>query len=316
MGVGLRVRLPGRRRVGKQRRPRRMARRLAVSALGLAASTVGAAYYLVRRLTQPANHDPRGLSPLTPLEVGLPYEPRAFSSRDGLVLAGWWFPRPDDRRIIIGCHGYRGSKSDLLGIAALFWRHGYNVLLFDHRGHGESAPAPITLGYAEVADLSAAIDTALQRVPGGRVGVIGFSMGAAVAILTAAHDPRIRAVVADSAFARQSEVVAWRLRQATHLPPGPILAVADRLLKQRAGFRFRDVIPEAVIGQIAPRPILLIHGRYDRTVPVSHAYRLYAAAGQPKDLWVAPAGHCGVYFLDRALYSQRIRQFFDQALRD
>jgi uncharacterized protein len=75
------------------------------------------------------------------------------------------------------------------------------------------------------------------------------------------------------------------------------------------------VAPLRVVRQIAPRPLLLIHGTADQTIPVSHTQRLYDAAGAPKELWLADgAGHCGAYFLDRPGYCQRVTAFFATAL--
>ncbi len=104
-------------------------------------------------------------------------------------------------RVVIGCTGHRGAKHELLGIGSWLWRAGNNVLLFDFRGRGESEQGPFSLAYYEMADLEAAIEYVFERIPERTVGVIGYSMGAAVALAVAARDRRIAAVVADSPFA-------------------------------------------------------------------------------------------------------------------
>jgi uncharacterized protein len=99
------------------------------------------------------------------------------------TLSGWWLTRPETDRVVIACHGYRRGKSELIGIATIFWRAGFNVMLFDFHGHGTAAGGGVTLGYREVEDLCAAVDYATLRIPSARTGVIGYSMGASVAIM-------------------------------------------------------------------------------------------------------------------------------------
>jgi fermentation-respiration switch protein FrsA (DUF1100 family) len=141
-------------------------------------------------------------------------------------------------------------------------------------------------------------------------------MGAAVSILAAAQEPAIAALVIDSPFAVASEVVAASMRQVMRFPPEPLLTIADALIERQHGYRLSRVRPIDVIGGLAPRPILFIHGTSDSAVPVSHAHRLFAAAGQPKELWLCEgAEHCGAYFADRNTYVARVTAFFDQYLR-
>jgi uncharacterized protein len=148
-----------------------------------------------------------------------------------------------------------------------------------------------------------------------RIGVIGFSMGASVAILGAARRPDIQAVVADSPFATHEDIVTHAIERVTRLPGRQMARLADTFLNWRAGYRHRDVRPIDKVAAIAPRPLLIIHGSADRTIPVEHAYRVYAAAGAPKDLWIGEgADHCGTYFLDRPAYCARVAAFFERAL--
>jgi dipeptidyl aminopeptidase/acylaminoacyl peptidase len=217
--------------------------------------------------------------------------------------------------VILGLTGYRSSKSDLIGIGSALWRAGYNVLLFDYPGHGRGPAAPVTLAHRELRDVHAALDYTLGRLPNAHIGVIGFSMGGALAILVAASRPEIRVVIADSPFATHADVVSHAIARTLRISGDPFLPVTDFFLERRAGYRSADVSPLSVVDKIAPRPLLLIHGTEDQIVPYSHTERLYAAADAPKELWIAPgAGHCGVYFLDRPAYTHRVLVFFANAL--
>lgn len=287
----------------------------AVVTSGALVGTVGLSYYVAHVLTAPRRRKgPMDDYVMTPFETGAEFEEVAFPSLSGEhVLHGWWLRRPETDRLVIGCHGYRGSKSELIGIATILWRAGLNVMIFDFNGHGAATGPHVTLGYQEVRDLCAAIDYALERVPSARIGLIGYSMGASVAIMGSIKRPVVRCVLADSPFARHRDVVAHNIQRITHAHlSGKTLAfLADRFLIHLGGYQSRDVEPVRDVAQLAPRPLFVIHGTADSTVPVEQAIQIYRAAEQPKEIWLAEgAGHCGAYFQDRALYCARAVDFF------
>lgn len=250
---------------------------------------------------------------VTPWELQVPFEPVEFKATDGIVLRGWWLPR-ESANVIVGCSGLDGAKDDLIGIGTFLWRSGYNVLLFDCRDRGESDPAPRSPGYREINDLEGAIRLARAKAPGARVGVIGFSMGAAVAIQTAASDTGIAAVVADASYAALGDLIASRFDR-WHLPGGLMLRLTDIFNQMALGYRMSCLHPAYAVQRIAPRPLLLIHGGDDSLIPAAHARRIFENAGEPKELWIAEgADHCGAYFLDREAYCRRVAAFFDRAL--
>ncbi|RAQ95842.1 MMPL family transporter [Thermogemmatispora tikiterensis] len=267
-----------------------------LGALGL----VGLAEVVVRTLTRPLRQAP--VSMLTPALVGWPAEAISFPVTVGsrsYPVPGYYCPRPGARSLIIVSPGYRRPVEDVLLICRALWQAGHHVLAFEYLGHGRPLPAgasfPLTLGYREVKDFLAAMSYAQERAPGCRIGALGFSMGGAVSLLGAACCPEVAAVVADSAFATQWQAVEQVVRQRLRLPPRwvdwllPLLHwVSNRVLRWHAGYRFEQVEPVQVIAQIAPRPVLLIHGQQDRLIPPVAAQQLYAAARRPKALWLVP----------------------------
>jgi fermentation-respiration switch protein FrsA (DUF1100 family) len=303
-------------RLGRQ--ARRVATAAGVLGGGAAISTLGVSYYVARQLVRPNRPGPRDQLVLTPFEAGAEFEEVTFRPERGdHLLRGWWFPRPAATRVIIGCPGYRGSMSDLIGIATTLWRAGFNVFLFDYHGHGSGCGTPITLAYREMRDFFGALNYVHERVADARIGVLGYSMGAAVAIMGAARRPEVRAVIADSPFASHTDIVRYRVRRVLRVSGEPFATVADHLLPHIAGYRGSDVMPLRDVAAIAPRPLLIIHGTADTSIPYEHAVQVYAAAGEPKELWLAEgATHCGAYFLDRGVYCSRIVQFFADALSD
>jgi len=304
----------------RPRRPVGKWARRAASALGLASGgflsgALALAYYVARRVTAPTPTTPFDAFTFTPFEFDVPYDAVSFPTSDGSILRGWWLRRPASNRVVIACGGYRGRRADLLGISAALWRDGNNVLVFDYRGHGELVGTPVTLGYQEMQDLLAGVAYTKSRVPDAAIGVLGYSMGGAVAIMGAARCPDIGAVVADSPFARQREAIDLHMRRVLHVPHGFVLALVDLLLGRLRGYHFKDVEPLSEVGLLSPRPLLLIHGEADSMTDPRDSATLYAAAGEPKELWSSPGiEHCGTYFADRPAYVARVSAFFRRSL--
>jgi len=296
-------------------------RRLGKAALGgaggLLSITVAGAWYVADTLTRASPVTAFDAYTFTPYELGLPWEDVTIPVGRGSPLAGWWLPRPESDRVVVVCYGYRNRKAEMLGIGAALWRHGINVLLFDYHGHGAHVGTRVTLGYRELDDVLAAVDYVSGRLPTVRLGLLGFSMGAAIAIMAAARDGRVRAVMADSPFSAQRNPVRKRLRQSLRVPQAgsPLLFLADQFLYRLLGYHFRDVEPVREVGALGRRPLFLVHGTGDTTIDYHDSELLYDAAPGPKELWLLPGvEHCGAYFNGRVEYVARTLAFFDRSL--
>ncbi len=287
--------------------------------LGLSLVTIFGigAYITVRRVTRPQKRSYAEDYVLTPFELELPWQDVTFKSQDGLNLRGWFMPRPESRRVVIACSGFHGQKSNLLSLARPLWHQGFNVLVFDLRGQGQSDVAPLTVGYRETGDFLAAVEFVRGRIPQAIIGAFGYSMGGAIVIMAAAQNQAIKAVVADSPFAELREIVEIRFHQTCGLPPRLFVALADCWLAVRYGFCTAQVRPLEAVAHIAPRPLLLIHGTEDRVTPLKHSQALYQRAAQPKEMWLAEGvEHVGAYFQNRRAYLERVVGFFEQHLTE
>lgn len=253
----------------------------------------------------------------TPFELNLPAEEVTFPSLHAEhQVSGWYISHPAATATILVCPGYRGRRSDVLGMSGQLWKAGYNVLAFEYYGHGTVVGEPVTLGYREMNDFLGAVAYAKQRDPQTRLGAVGYSMGASIAIMATARTPEIEVLVADSGFATHRSAIEYSVRRTIHLPFAPFDWLTDLLLWLRAGYHFNQVEPLRDIGRIAPRPILIIHGSKDSLVNPEDAKLLYAAANKPKELWFdANADHCGIYFEDRQAYIERVIGFLDSNLK-
>ncbi len=284
---------------------------------GILSMIVGVGFYIVAKLTRPTRLGTFALYTFTPFELGLPAEDVTFAPLSGKHLVnGWYVAHEGATSTIILSPGYRGSRSDMLGMCTLLWKAGHNVLVFEYYGHGSVVGTQVTLGYREINDFLGAVAYAKQRAPQARLGVLGYSMGASIAIMGSARTPEIEAVVADSGFATHKSAVDYAVRRTLHLPFFLFEWITDLILWLRAGYHFHQVEPLRDISRIAPRPLLIIHGLKDSIVDPHDATLLYNVAREPKELWLLPGvEHCGAYFADRVYYVNKVTSFFDQALR-
>jgi fermentation-respiration switch protein FrsA (DUF1100 family) len=249
------------------------------------------------------------------------HEDVTFNSRDGIVLKGWWFEVPGADRAVVLVHGRGRNRvnSDFMeaGIAKLLLVHGYSVLLFDLRGHGESGGTRYTLGIEEPRDILAAIDLAATKadIERRRVAIIGESLGGGSAIMTVKADPSIGPVVTDSAFADANTVVTESATKYTNLPPWftPGIVLMSRLF---LGLDISQVTPSKVVATYPERAFLFIQCTDDTTVPLHHGLDLKAASGNPRtELWVVPGcEHVKAYATHPDEWAQHVLDFLGREL--
>lgn len=261
---------------------------------------------------------PREALSSNPGGVGLRFDNVSFSSADGTLLKGWFVPSPKGSdAVLVICHGRGACRSDMLARTQhLASRGGFNLLYFDFRNHGESGGSATSLGRMESWDLEAALGwlKAERPVCSRRVGLYGMSMGGAVAILTAARRPEFAAVAVESAFTSAHRSIIRYARLFHHVSSWavPYTLWWTRL---RLGFDPDETSPVREVGKISPRPLFLLQGGADVRMPPSEGEALFAAAGEPKELWTVPgADHGGLWETAGREYEDRLSAFFKQSL--
>jgi fermentation-respiration switch protein FrsA (DUF1100 family) len=254
-----------------------------------------------------------------PSSLGLTYKSISFTSRgDKLALEGWYLESGRREPTIVMVHGSEGNRvtapPGALELARSLVEEGFSVLMFDLRGHGESEGARLSAGYNEKRDLLGAVDY-LEDIGVRKIGVLGFSLGAAIAILATAEEPRISAVVSDSSFADLTEIINREAKRRSSLPgwftPGYLL-----MLKLMYDIDLNAVRPVDAVAEIAPRSIFFIHGKADAYIPPVHVYSLYKASNNPSNpVWLVPdAGHIESYKTAPVEYVKRVTTFFERKL--
>jgi len=216
---------------------------------------------------------PKIISSLTPRDLKMDYEDVSFKTADGLMLRGWYIlSAKETKKTLILLHGYPADKGNILPALA-FLHEDFNLLLFDFRYLGRSEGSYSTAGAREVADLLAAIEF-LKRRGVKEVGVWGFSMGGAVALMAIEKAPEIRAVISESSYASLHEMALELFR--IPLLRYPMAYLVGFWAKLCLGIDVRDASPADRIRNTTI-PILLVHSSADAVIPFSHARLLQKA---------------------------------------
>ena len=272
-------------------------------------------------LIHPANLNPMRLGQTEAMlgRTGAAKEDFSVRASDGVELRGWKIrPASPNGDWILLFHGVSDNRTGVLGAAEILLRHGYSVVMVDSRAHGESGGDMATFGWKERYDTVAITNTLFSQENVRRLGALGVSMGAAIALQSAAVEPRIEAVVAEDPFADLREVSydyagleASPFLGKTLFRPATVVALKE--MAGAGGFPPDEVSP---VKAVAARPfaVLLICGTRDHRIPCRHAEMIYQAARGPKELWIVQgAGHAAALGRAPAEYENRAIRFLERS---
>jgi alpha-beta hydrolase superfamily lysophospholipase len=229
-----------------------------------------------------------------PADAGIYFREVQLQTADGLELTAWYVPasQPGSPSVLLA-HGLLDSKWTMLRLVPWLHDAGYNVMLLDFRGHGGSDKRPTTVGRDEVFDIKAALDWLDAEGAGEWVAGLGMSLGAASLVNTAIQDDRLDALILDSMFADWSDV---DYAEEYNLAPDWIVPGVPSPVKLLPNLRL---------------PVFIIHGTADILTHVDHAYRLYNAANEPKELWINDSGHAWSAWTYPDRFQDKVLTFLD-----
>lgn len=268
---------------------------------------------------------------------------------DGALLRGWKVtpPNPNGSWVLL-FHGVADNRVGVIGQSEFLLRAGYGVIMMDARGHGASEGRIASYGWLERSDTRAITDAlissefpsginvqvrmpsipppvSLQPPPGAvpppavpqrfHIFALGESMGAGIALQSAAADPRIEAVVAEASFAnlREASYDYAGLRKSPLLGKTLLAPFSWTLLyhgEKTAGFPLGQISPMKAVAA-RPFPVLLICDEKDEALPCRHSQMIYTAARGPKDLWMVPgAFHTAALGFQPEEFKRRVLTFF------
>jgi len=251
---------------------------------------------------------------ISPADLQLSFTDLTVHARDGVTLVGWFVPAESPAKgTIVYLHGVGDNRISGLPIAKSLHDHGYNVCLYDSRRHGESGGRFCTYGYLEKLDIAEVINE-LERsyTPTlGRVGLFGVSMGAAVALQSAAIDPRIVAVVAEGCFTDLQTISLDHQRRIIKLRWEFLGNLVMKRAERIAGFDCSTVSPLKTLGRIRV-PVLFVHGTRDSVINPRYSEILYRSANEPKELYyIGNAYHNNTWIVGGKEYEEKLISFFD-----
>ena len=247
---------------------------------------------------------------------GLTFEPVIFDATDGVRVGGWFIPvsyGTSDATVIV-TRGHGSTKAAVLPYVQMLQYIGYNALLLEVRGQGDSEGHTSSFGVRETNDVLGALRYLTQARPNASKYVFGFgiSRGALPVLAAAAADKRIRGVVIDSGSPHLSLTLDSLTRRMPALLETYVRRSTFAAASIQLGCNLLDSGPLRQIRRISPRPVLIVHGQNDIVVPVGDAQKLFAAAGRPAMLWRVPgAGHGQTLVRGLAGYASNVRKIFD-----
>jgi uncharacterized protein len=296
-------------------------------AAAVAAAQVGLAYRFALAYRARAGYPKRNPPTVDPAAVGLPFESVRVPAGD-LELPGWFIPAAGSARGpgVALVHGWESARDRTLPMALFLHAAGFHCLTIDVRAHGTNPPESLPMSAGEFGvDALAAYRALVARDEVTEAAIAGHSMGAIGAILAAAAEPRVAAVVATSGPADPYRLTRQTFRLARLPIPDPIaypLAwLTTRVYLKPRGHIVADVSATAAIARYRG-PIVLAHGNLDQVVPFTHLGRLAAAARRsraddpeaaPVETLVVQGGqHSWLY--EDAAYRSAVASFLARAL--
>ena len=238
---------------------------------------------------------------------------------DGSILRGWNVrsAKPSGDWVLL-FHGVADNRMGVLEHALVLLSAGYNVVMMDARGHGASEGVMATYGWLERNDTRAIVDSLEATDHPRHLFALGESMGAGIALQSAAVEPRIEAVVAEASFAnlREASYDYAGLRRYPWLGK-TLFAPGTWTMIYRSGSLANlppsEVSPEKAVAARA-FPVLLICDAADVALPCRHTQRIYEAARGPKQMWIVPgAFHTAALGFEPAEFRRRVLGFYDSS---
>lgn len=234
---------------------------------------------------------------------------------DHLELKAWYVPatvRTDKTVIVV--HGFRQNKSAMRQYGELFHELGYNVLMPDNRGAGDSEGKFITFGYHDKTDVIAWANYLTQKNPKSDLTLYGLSMGAATVMMASSEKAlpsSVKNIIEDCGYTNAWDEIVYQAKSSYNLPAFPLVYSVSLESKIRQGWFFNEANTTKALSKNT-RPILLIHGDKDTYVPTKMVYENYQAvkSGTPKKLLIVKgATHARSFETDPKLYRKTIAQF-------
>lgn len=249
------------------------------------------------------------------------FEELEMNSFDGLTLKGYFLPvkKPTNKTVILA-HGYLGKGKDMGLYAQYYYQElGYNVLMPDARGHGQSEGDYIGFGWHDRLDYVDWIGLLIDKLgPDTEIVLHGVSMGAATVLMTSGEElpNNVKAIVSDSAYTSVKEMFAYQMKRMFHIPTFPVLPTTSLVTDMKADYSLSEA---SALDQVkkAEVPILYFHGNADSFVPMEMSKELYENTKSNAELMIVDgAGHGESFVVDRERYENKLSAFLRKYVKE
>ena len=239
----------------------------------------------------------------------------SITGAKGTRIAGWFSAGEDGKPGILLLHSVRSDRREMIGRAKFLLEAGYSVLLIDMQAHGETPGHNITFGFRESADVHAAVGFLKTRVSGGKVGVIGVSLGGAASLL--GESPvEADALILEAVYSSIENAVKNRISVRLGSVGQYLAPFLTWQIEPRLGIPLEALSPLGAIGRLNA-PVMIIAGMEDNRTQKEESRRLFEEAREPKQLWlIQGAKHQNFHSFAGEEYEERVLQFLRRHLED
>ena len=240
----------------------------------------------------------------------------SIQSEDGLKLRGHYLKHPEEKRIILCFHGWRGTwTSDFDKLAQWFYQEGSSLLLVEQRAQGESEGKYMGFGILERKDCCRWLDFVREMYADSEIPVYlaGVSMGAATVLMAAGEIPQgqVKGILADCGFSSAYDIVLRTGKNKFHVKEYPLMKWLNRRCRKKAGYALDEYTAMDSVSK-TEIPVLFVHGDADDFVPWEMSKANYEACkGKKKLLLAEGARHCQSFEVLGDLYKDTVKEFFE-----
>lgn len=245
-----------------------------------------------------------------------PYKKVEITTFDGLTLRGRYYEHSPDAPIEIMMHGYGGNmERDLSGGVFRALNIDHSVLVFNHRGAGDSDGRTITFGIYESRDCRRWIDYVINNInKDAKIILSGISMGGATAMITSGFDDlpeNVVGIVADCGYTSPKDIIKKVIKD-MKLPPNLLYPFVIIGAKIYGRFNIDELSPNEQVRK-TKLPTIFVHGDSDNFIPkeMSKANFEACSASKKKLIYIKGADHGLAYPVAQDEYLKELREFFD-----
>jgi pimeloyl-ACP methyl ester carboxylesterase len=282
------------------------------------------AYKMVHPNRRPVINTPQGYEQILQKPI---WDEKSWPGGHGTEVSGWLIYQDHPAPTTILSHGYDSNREELLSTSYKLWDAGYNVIVYDLRGHGESAVAKSSLGPAELDDLLATIEYAKQlktdagvTITDGRIGLYGVDLGGFISLTAAANDPAVKAVAVDCPYPSQEDFYRFLAKSLIGDKGPPNSSVVEGGFFQSMLSRTAELVTEGgatpmnagdAFAKLGDRPVLVILGKQSPLYPLAKSTAALAPNAKVLEL-ERSRSYSTLIKKDGEAYDEAVVAFFSQ----